>query len=73
MRDEKKHRAMMKAFDAFTQRIQARYEEAREELEQGRDQNAYQILADIAQSHARTSLSLRNVLVRQGTLNGDDR
>jgi hypothetical protein len=73
MTTPQKHRAMMKAFDAFSQRIQAKYEEAREALETGDDLKAYQILADIAKSHAKTSLSLRNVLVRDGKLNGDDR
>lgn len=69
--DARKHRKMMKAFDEFTARIIGRYAEAREKLEEGDYVEAQHILASLAQSHARTSMSLRGLLIRQGLLEED--
>lgn len=60
--------AMMKGFDKFAARMSKRYDEVRDCLVAGRYEEAQSLLADIATSHARTSLSLRNVLVRNGEL-----
>lgn len=62
--------AMMRGFDAFAERIAKRYAEVRDCLEANRYEEAHALLSDIAQSHARTSLSLRNVLVKNGVLEG---
>lgn len=63
---------MLAAFDSFVARIAARYQEARELMAQGKYAEAHQILATLATSHARTSMSLRNVLVRNGLLPEDN-
>jgi outer membrane protein assembly factor BamD (BamD/ComL family) len=68
-----KQAAMLKAFDAFRDRIAERYQEARDLLADGKYEEAQDVLAKLAQSHARTSLSLRNVLVREGVIGGDDK
>jgi len=59
---------MLKAFRAFATRIQTRYEEVEQALAEDRFEEAQRILESLAQSHARTSLSLRNFLVRGGKL-----
>jgi hypothetical protein len=64
---------MLEAFDAFSTRISDRYSEARQLIEQDRYAEAQQILARLATSHAKTSLSLRNFMVRQGLLPEDDK
>jgi hypothetical protein len=62
----RKHRAMMQGFDRFAARMTRRYDEVRDCLNAGRYEEAQMLLAAIAISHAKTSLSLRNVLVREG-------
>lgn len=62
------HGEMLAGFDAFVQRIDKRYAEARGCLEREDYRGAERILAHIAQSHARTALSLRNMLVKTGKL-----
>lgn len=64
----KKHHAMMTGFDKFSARMAERYREVRDCLDAERYEEAYSLLADIGISHARTSLSLRNMLVKQGKL-----
>ena len=59
---------MMAGFDKFSDRMAKRYGEVRDCLEAGRYEEAQMLLSDIALSHARTSLSLRNVLVKNGVL-----
>ncbi len=59
---------MLDAFDKFTDRMAQRYAEVRVHLVAGRYDQAYRLLADMATSHAKTSVSLRNVLVRDGKL-----
>lgn len=71
--DARKHRAMMRAFDAFIARIQGQYAEAREKLDEGDYVEAQRILARLAVSHARTSMSLRGLLIRQGLLTEEDK
>lgn len=63
-----KEQAMLKGFDRFSSRISQRYGEVRDCLAAGRYEEAHSLLADIAVSHARTSLSLRNLLVKEGLL-----
>lgn len=64
---------MIRMFRIFTDRIATRYEQVAELLEDGDYVKAQEILANIAISHARTSLSLRNVLVREGLLPSEDK
>lgn len=67
----KKHHAMMAGFDKFSIRMAKRYTEVRDCLDAERFEEAYSLLADIGISHARTSLSLRNMLVKDGKLMED--
>lgn len=62
----KRHAAMMVAFDRFSSRMAKRYSEVRDCLAAERYEEAHILLVDIGTSHARTSLSLRNVLIREG-------
>lgn len=57
---------MMQGFDKFSARMAKRYGEVRDCLNAGRYEEAQALLAEIAISHAKTSLSLRNVLVKDG-------
>jgi hypothetical protein len=66
-----KKQAMLRGFDAFSARIARRYAEARACLEAEDFVGAQNILAGLTTSHARTSLSLRNVLIRDGLLEDD--
>lgn len=66
-----KKAAMLAGFDNFTQRVMDRYAEARAALEQDDYVGAQRILAGLATSHAKTSLSLRNVLIQDGVI-GDN-
>lgn len=59
---------MLEAFDRFAERMADRYSQVRDCLVAGRYIEAQQLLADIGISHAKTSLSLRNVLVRDGLM-----
>lgn len=60
--------AMLRGFDQFSDRMARRYSEVRDCLAAGRYEEAHMLLASIAVSHAKTSLSLRNVLIKQGKL-----
>ena len=71
--NKRKHDAMLRAFDAFAGRIADRYADARKALEDGDYVKAQEILAKLGISHARTSMSLRGVLIREGLLTEDDR
>jgi len=68
---KKKHLSMMAGFDKFSARMANRYAEVRDCLNAERYEEAHELLADIAMSHARTSLSLRNMLVKDGKLMED--
>lgn len=68
-----KQQEMLRDFDAFIESVVKRYAEARECLENGEYRKAQEILARLSTSHARTSLSLRNVLVRDGLLPEEDK
>jgi len=65
---KRQHEAMLMAFDAFSDRIAKRYAETRDCLAAGRYEEAQILLADLAKSHAKTSMSLRGMLIRQGLL-----
>lgn len=69
----KKRAAMLKAFHAFASRIADRYAEAEECLARGEYEEAQRILSALAVSHAKTSMSLRNVLIRDGVIGGDEK
>lgn len=60
--------AMLARYDQFVARMTAQYAEAREALERGEYTQAHDILARMGISHARTSMSLRNVLIRSGRI-----
>lgn len=64
----KNHFAMMGGFDKFMARMAKRYSEVRDCLDAERYEEAQVLLSDIAMSHAKTSLSLRNLLIRQGRI-----
>jgi hypothetical protein len=68
-----KKAAMLRAFDAFSARIAERYAEARACMEREDYAGAQAILASLTTSHAKTSLSLRGVLIRDGILEDDAR
>lgn len=59
---------MLEAFAKFANRITGEYEKAFAALEREDYVEAQRILSDLALSHARTSLSLRNRLIREGKL-----
>lgn len=65
--------AMLRGFQLFMLRIEARYKDAYEALDRGDYVEAQRILAGLAQSHARTSMSLRGLLIREGLLREDDK
>jgi len=69
----RKKALMMRNFKAFMKRIEGKYQEAYLALELDDYVGAQQILAQLAQSHAKTSMSLRGVLVREGLLTEDDK
>lgn len=60
--------AMMRGFDKFAERMAKRYDEVRDCLQANRYEEAQSLLSEIATSHARTSLSLRNVLIKNGVM-----
>jgi len=62
---------MLKAFREFADRIADRYDEAATCLDQDDYTGAMDILTQLSTSHAKTTLSLRNLLVREGII-GDD-
>lgn len=63
-----RHGDMLTGFDAFSNRMAKRYAEVRDCLAAHRYEEAHVLLAAIAQSHAKTSLSLRNTLIKDGRL-----
>ena len=71
--NKRKEKAMLVAFDAFTARIAERYAEARQAMVEGDYVKAQVILARLGMSHAKTSMSLRGVLIREGLLMEDDK
>lgn len=64
----RKQRAMLAAFAKFQERMAARYQEVYDALEEERYKDAERLLASITMSHAKTSLSLRGVLIRDGKI-----
>lgn len=72
MSNQPKHDKMMRAFTAFQKRIATRYQEAHDALERGEYQQAYDILAALAVSHARTSMSLRSFMIRNKLMPEDE-
>ena len=63
---------MLPAFDKFVAQINEAYECARERLELGDMEGCQTILARISMTHAKTSLSMRSVLIRRGLIKGED-
>ena len=59
---------MLAAFRKFQERIASEYVQAFAALEREDYVRAQQILSALTQSHAKTSLSLRNRLIRDGLL-----
>lgn len=62
---------MLEAFAKFASRISNQYDNALAALERDDYVEAHRILSALAISHAKTSLSLRNQLVREGLLKED--
>ena len=62
---------MLEQFRAFADRINERYDEVYDKLERGDYIGAQTDLANLTTSHAKTSLSLRNKLVRDGFIGED--
>jgi hypothetical protein len=59
---------MLRGFDKFSDRMAQRYSEVRDCLAAGRYEEAHVLLASIAVSHAKTSLSLRSMLIKAGKM-----
>lgn len=59
---------MLKGYDRFVARMNEGYAQVRACLEQEDYVGAQRILAQMGISHAKTSLSLRNVLIKDGLL-----
>lgn len=66
--NHRKEAKMLEAFQAFASRIVVRYSYVSDCLEARRYEEAHILLAELAQSHAKTSLSLRNFMIRQGLI-----
>lgn len=64
--------AFMEAFDRFKKQIDVAYDRVREHIKTGHYNEAQEELARIAQVHAKTSLSMRNFLIRNNLMPGDD-
>lgn len=64
-------RQMLQRYDQFVVRMFQEYSAARAALDEGNYVAAHAILARIGLSHAKTSMSLRNVLVKDGLLKED--
>lgn len=60
------------AYDKFKDAIDAAYADVRTALAEHRYKDAQQGLARIAQVHARTSVSMRNYLIKHNLTKGDD-
>jgi hypothetical protein len=63
---------LIQAFDKFRSQIDAAYDQARICLLNGQLTEAQAMLAKIAQVHAKTSLSMRAYLIRNGLLPTED-
>lgn len=59
---------MLEAFTRFSDRIAARYQEAYDALETDDYAKAQAILEQLALSHAKTSVSLRRMLIKHNLL-----
>lgn len=59
---------MLAAFQQFAARISGEYDKALAALEQDDYVEAHRILSELTMSHAKTSLSLRNRLVKDGLM-----
>lgn len=68
----KRKAAMLARYDQFVVTMAQRYEEAREALHRGEYAEAQSILAQMGIAHAKTSMSLRNVLIREGLIGEDN-
>lgn len=64
----RKKAKMLASFDAFSARINQAYKDAATALHEDDYVKAHNILSELAISHAKTSLSLRNMLVQEGLL-----
>jgi len=62
---------ILAAYDRMTAQVMDAYTAARQALVDGDLVKAQHILARIAQSHAKSSLSLRSVLIKRGLLTED--
>ena len=71
MKKKMKTKPMLSAFDKFVSQIDAKYAEARQQLKDDDLEAAQATLAQIAKAHAKTSLSLRNVLIKDGRIKGE--
>jgi hypothetical protein len=60
------------AYDKFKASIDAAYDDVRIALQEHRYKDAQDGLARIAQAHARTSVSMRNYLIKHGLMKGDE-
>lgn len=67
-----KKEKMLVAFDAFAARIADKYKEARDALDKEDYIRAEEILNTLTRSHAKTTLSLHKVLIRDGVIKEDD-
>lgn len=63
-----KKKQMLEAFEVFASRISNEYQKALDALRRDDYVEAQRILSDLAISHAKTSLSLRNRLVKEGLM-----
>lgn len=64
---------MLKAFQSFSNRIADRYQEVYNALDSGDYVTAQAILERLAVSHAKTSMSLRKMLIQQHLLPEEDK
>jgi hypothetical protein len=65
--------ALLVRFDRFVENMTKCYAEVRACLERDDYVGAQRILAQMGVRHAKTSLSLRNVLIKNGDLNPEDK
>jgi hypothetical protein len=63
---------ILEAFDKFKATMDESYHLVRDSLEDGRYEDAQRILARIGVTHAKTSMSMRNYLIKQGLIKGDE-
>lgn len=63
-----KHAQMIGGFEKFTDRIYIRYHQVRDCLKANRYEEAQLLLDELTVSHARTALSLKSMLIKNGAL-----